>query len=53
MKRPGKAYAILCAKNNIRLGIRRSYFIEWATASGYTQSTAATYWNIAKSQSKN
>ena len=48
MNRPGKQYAIQCAANNMRLGISRSYFIDWATACGYTKSTAATYWNMAK-----
>ena len=48
MKKLGKQYAIQCATNDIRLGIRRSYFIDWATACGYTKATAATYWRIAK-----
>ena len=48
MKKPGKQYAIQCATNNIQLGLPRCYFIDWATACGYTKATAATYWKIAK-----
>lgn len=44
MKTLGKQYAIKCAINNLRLGIRRSYFMDWATASGYSKNTAANYW---------
>lgn len=48
MKTLGKQYAIKCAINNLRLGIRRSYFMDWATASGYSKNTAANYWQTAK-----
>ena len=48
MKTPGKAYAIQCAMNNMRLNIGRSYFIDWALACGYTKSTAIKYWKLAK-----
>lgn len=42
------SYAILCAINDIKLGIARSYYMDWAMASGYKKSTASTYWNKAR-----
>lgn len=42
------SYAILCAINDIKLGIARSYYMDWAMASGYKKSTASTYWSKAQ-----
>ena len=41
-------YAVLCALNDLRLGICRAYYIDWALASGFQKSTAVTYWEKAK-----
>lgn len=49
-KTSGMKYAIECAVNNMRLGISRSYFIDWAVACGYSKNTAAKYWQMAASQ---
>ena len=42
------SYAILCAINDIKLGIARSYYMDWAMASGYKKSTAGAYWSKAR-----
>ena len=42
------SYAILCAINDIKLGIARSYYMDWAMASGYKKNTASTYWSKAR-----
>lgn len=41
-------YAVLCAINNIKLRIARSYYMDWALASGYAKSTASNYWQRAR-----
>ena len=41
-------YGVLCAISNIRLGIARSYYMEWAMAYGYKKSTASHYWATAR-----
>lgn len=41
-------YAVLCALNDLRLGICRSYFMDWALACGFKKSTAASYWQRAR-----
>lgn len=41
-------YAILCALNDLRLGICRAYYMDWACASGIKKSTAASYWCRAR-----
>lgn len=42
------SYAILCAINDIKLGIARSYYMDWAMTSGYKKSSASTYWSKAR-----
>lgn len=41
-------YAILYALNDLRLGISRADFMDWALASGFKKSTASNYWQRAK-----
>ena len=41
-------YAVLCALNDLRLGICRAYYMDWALASGFKKSTAASYWQRAR-----
>lgn len=41
-------YAVLCALNDLRLGICREYYIDWALASGFKKSTAVSYWHKAR-----
>ena len=42
------SYPIIGAINDLKLGICKSYFIDWALASGYSRSTAENYWRKAK-----
>ena len=41
-------YAVLYALNDFRLGICRAYYMDWAFASGFKKSTAASYWQRAR-----
>lgn len=41
-------HGVLCAINDIRLGIARSYYMDWANAMGYKPATARSYWSKAK-----
>lgn len=41
-------YAVLCAINNIRLGIAKSEYMDWASASGLSKKTAHNYWAKAR-----
>ena len=38
---------VLAAINDIRLGIAKSDFLDWALAIGLTRSTASRYWSTA------
>ena len=40
-------YGVLCAINNIKLGIAKSYYMDWAQAYGLAKSTANNYWHKA------
>lgn len=42
-------YAVICALNNLRLGICRAYYMDWAMATpSLKRSTASTYWQRAR-----
>lgn len=42
-------YAVLCAINNIRIGIAKSEYMDWAAAMGLSKKTAHNYWAKARS----
>lgn len=41
-------YAVACALNNLRLGISRACYMNWAMAVHLRPSTASTYWRRAR-----
>lgn len=52
-KKLGKRYVIDTIVNSIRLGISRSYYMDWAIANGYAKTTAAKYWQEGKKEFEN
>ena len=42
------SYKMLCAITNVRLGLAKHYYMEWAEAIGMSKATANNYWNRAK-----
>ena len=41
-------YAVICALNNLRLGISRACYMDWARAMRLKPSTASAYWHRAR-----